>query len=108
MNDREYLLTCLMEELAEITEVCGKIGVRASKMLRFGSDETQPGHIDTNAQRLVAELADLIGIVKALENAGLITLKAVKDKRHKLNAFMAYSRKCGTLIDNPEKPADEQ
>lgn len=57
-HERE-LLIILMEECAEVTQ-------RASKMLRFGIDEVQPGHRLTNAQRLAQEVGDLYEVVERL------------------------------------------
>jgi NTP pyrophosphatase (non-canonical NTP hydrolase) len=54
------LLTVLMEECAEVTQ-------RASKALRFGLAEVQPGQPDSNAERIADELGDLIGVVDRLE-----------------------------------------
>ncbi|RDT14077.1 hypothetical protein, partial [Escherichia coli] len=52
LNETQYLLDVLSEE-------CNEIAVRASKAIRFGLDEIQPGQSLTNAQRLALELDDL-------------------------------------------------
>ncbi|MEC4591581.1 hypothetical protein VPG91_11335 [Nitrospirillum amazonense] len=79
------MLTILSEELAEIVEVAGLIAtaaaraqVRASKALRFGLDEVQPGQPHTNAQRLGAELGDLLRVIERCIAFGIIPAEAVE------------------------------
>lgn len=88
MNEREYLLTVLVEECAEVAQ-------RACKAMRFGVAETEPGQPDDNKRRLERELADLVA------TAELLTL-TVRDqdkaaKIVKLKKYMQYSREIGTL-----------
>src|SRR5690349_21047713 len=95
MNRVEYLLTSLAEECAETAQ-------RASKALRFGVDEIQPGQGDTNAVRLMDELEDIRVIVELLREEGVLSLGPINEerfarKRAKVEKFMAYARKCGTL-----------
>jgi len=60
MTEQEYLLTCLMEECAEVTH-------RASKALRFGLQEVGPGSKKSNFTRLEDELSDVIEIARMLK-----------------------------------------
>lgn len=95
MNRVEYLLTSLAEECAETAQ-------RASKALRFGVDEIQPGQGDTNAVRLMDELEDIRVIVELLREEGVLSLGPIDGerfarKRAKVEKYMAYARKCGTL-----------
>jgi hypothetical protein len=52
LTKTEYLLTLVGEECAEIAQ-------RASKAIRFGLHETQPGQAYDNARRLMMEVIDL-------------------------------------------------
>jgi hypothetical protein len=88
MKKTEYLLVVLAEEGAEVAQ-------RASKAIRFGLLEVQPGQEETNVRRLERELADVMA------TAELLGLK-VRDedkaaKREKLKKYMGYSQQIGTL-----------
>ncbi len=61
MTRQEHLLVILMEECAEVAQ-------RASKALRFGLTEIQPGQALTNAQRIEYELGDLYTIHEMLKD----------------------------------------
>ncbi len=65
MNLEQYLLVSLAEECAEVAQ-------RATKALRFGLGERQPGQSMTNAVRLVDELDDLCILVDMLRAHGYI------------------------------------
>lgn len=88
MRQKEYLLTVLAEE-------CSEVAQRASKAIRFGIEEVQPGQPDDNRRRLERELSEL------MEVADLLGLKVREEdraaKRVKLCEFMAYSRRLGIL-----------
>lgn len=93
MNETEHLLTIVMEE-------CCEIGQRASKAKRFGVNEIQPGQDLTNAQRLMGEVADLIGVIEMLQDRDLVPHldeKAIAAKKVKVIHFLEYSREQGTL-----------
>lgn len=82
--DRE-LLVILMEECAEITQ-------RASKALRFGLHEVQPGQPLSNIERLDDEVGDLMAVVGRLSDRRILNMASVelaadrKDK--KLHRFL--------------------
>lgn len=82
------LLTILIEECAEVQQ-------RATKLLRFGRDEVQPGQPLSNAQRLSQELGDLEAVILLCQNERLISkddvAKAVIPKLRKLEKFMQTS-----------------
>jgi hypothetical protein len=100
----EYLLTCVGEEGAEIA-------VRASKALRFGLYEQEPGQDETNVQRLNREINDLLATFAMLAdeiNANyppptpddwldLPDDALIEAKQRKLEKYMRYSRECGRL-----------
>lgn len=94
MNRQEHLLTILAEECAEVAQ-------RASKALRFGLGEVQPGQSLTNAERIVGELADLFSVVSMLVDEEHINLcgsaAAEQAKRAKVEKFLQLSEQLGTL-----------
>lgn len=103
INEREYLLICLAEECAEIQH-------RATKALRFGLYEIEPGQELNNYTRLRDEMLDFLGVMEMFQNAleaGPIinqeTIKKCTDKQDKVRKFMAYSRTLGLLSDLPKQ-----
>lgn len=89
MNREQHDLNCLAEECAEVAQ-------RASKAIRFGLDEIQPGQLYTNKARLEAELGDLMGVIDAL---GLKPSEAHrKAKKARLNGYFGYSKKLGRAV----------
>ena len=93
MNRTEHLLTILGEECAEIAQ-------RASKALRFGLDEVQPGKDLTNEQRIWKEMSDLAAVAEmliALRGRGGREGSEIGAKEAKGVGFLAYSKQCGTL-----------
>lgn len=93
MNTTEYLLSCLIEECAEVIQ-------RATKVQRFGLHETEPEQDLDNEQRLAAELADLTGVLELLWDEGLRLMgedEAIANKKAKVRKFMDYSRELGVL-----------
>jgi NTP pyrophosphatase (non-canonical NTP hydrolase) len=93
MNTTEYLLSCLIEECAEVIQ-------RATKAQRFGLREVQPEQELTNEQRLAAELDDLLGTLGLLAKEGIrlsSSNERVRAKILKVEKFMDYSRELGTL-----------
>ena len=83
------LLTILIEECAEVQQ-------RATKMLRFGVNEIQPGQELTNVDRLSLECGDLTAIGDLCIEAGLINSdlaeKQVPVKQAKLKKFLQSER----------------
>lgn len=88
MNTLQHLLTILAEECAEVAQ-------RASKAIRFGLHEVQPGQHEDNKRRLERELADLVATAELLELEIRELDKA--DKKEKVKKFMVYSAEKGTL-----------
>lgn len=97
MTRQEHLLTILIEEAAEVQQ-------RATKALRFGMTETQPGQQMNNAARLHMEICDL---QCALEMLGLeiahhqhpegMNECPICDKEARVERFLDYSRTLGRL-----------
>jgi hypothetical protein len=104
MTRTEHLLCILAEE-------CSEVAQRASKALRFGLAEVQPGQTLTNAQRIMEEVNDFIAVYQMLAgpvvaptsplfegNAGDWTA-AIKTKQEKVEKFLRYSAELGTVND---------
>lgn len=83
-RERE-ILTILIEEAAEVQQ-------RATKMLRFGVSEVQPGQPYTNSERLGDEMGDFSAVLEMAYRAGLLSQERVviasQRKHEKLRAFM--------------------
>lgn len=93
MNETQYLLVVLAEEAAEIVQ-------RATKALRFGIHEVQPGQDEDNLRRLEREVADLEATAQRLRLTIRDEDKAAK--LEKLDRYMAYSREIGLLDKEPQ------
>lgn len=89
MNSTEHLLAILAEESAEIAQ-------RATKALRFGLEEVQPGHVLNNRDRILKELHDLWAVVEMLDLC-VVSRDAIERKKAKVEYFLKYSQECGTL-----------
>lgn len=89
MQRHEHLLSTLAEECCEVAQ-------RATKSLRFGLTEVQPGQDLDNATRIMHEMADLFAVY---EMAGLppIDRELVEAKREKVEKYLRYSESMGTL-----------
>lgn len=70
------ILTILIEECAEVQQ-------RATKLMRFGRDEVQPGQALTNAERLSLEVGDLVAMIDMARTAGLVSDERIETGRHK-------------------------
>jgi NTP pyrophosphatase (non-canonical NTP hydrolase) len=88
-NDYEReLLTILIEECAEVQQ-------RATKLLRFGCDEVQPGQDKSNSTRLAEEIGDLECVINWLESYCLIRIDDIetgrKRKVGRLRKYMQFA-----------------
>lgn len=93
MNELEYLLVCVQEECAEVSQ-------RAAKAMRFGIDNTAPGATETNEDALWRELSDLQGALEMLvdlRGKGGTSRADVDAKKLRVREFMGYSRTLGCL-----------
>ena len=80
------------EILEILIEECAEIQQRATKMLRFGVMEVQPGQDLSNRDRLSDEIGDLRAVLHLAEEAGLLDMVRVKcgvtAKFEKLDRYM--------------------
>ena len=87
MNRQEHLLTILTEECAEVAQ-------RATKAMRFGMDEIQPGQGLTNKERMILEVNDLFAVLSMLEekNQGIswVNHSLVTQKKRKVEEFRVF------------------
>jgi hypothetical protein len=97
MTPQEHLLVSLMEESAEIAQVANRITHAAAKALRFGLDDGYPGTDRTNRTDLVREVNDLLGVLEALQEAGvelpgLFDRQMIETKKSRIKRWMDYAR----------------
>lgn len=94
MNRQQYLLNKLAEEAAEVAQI-------ALKAAQFGLTETSPYHTDCNAERVHAELNDVLGIVRMLNEEFNFSFipddVAMEAKKEKVNHYYAYSKQLGEV-----------
>ena len=95
----QYLCQLLSEE-------CGEIIQRASKLSRFGADEVQSNQELDNFERLRAEKVDLMVVYNLLLQATGRQDECVSfshderiKKEQKLLTFTRYSVKCGAISE---------
>jgi len=94
MNRLQYLLIKLAEEASEVSQI-------ALKTSQFGTDETCPGLLENNKQRVHSELNDLLGIVEMLNEEfdfkfNFSWTKA-ELKKLKVNKYYEYSKELGMI-----------
>lgn len=83
------LLTILIEECAEVQQ-------RATKLLRFGRDEVQPGQKKTNAYRLSEEIADLETMIALAQEAKIApSIVSINLRQKKLDQLARYMQTDG-------------
>jgi hypothetical protein len=85
-----------LRELLEILiEECAEVQQRATKMLRFGVEEIQPGQFLNNRDRLSLELGDLKLMVQKCHEADLLReamiAEGVRRKTYQLAKYMQTS-----------------
>jgi hypothetical protein len=86
---QEHLLVIVSEECAELAQ-------RATKALRFGLDEVQPGQTLTNRQRIRQEYTDLVAVLHMLDLSDWDVEEAYA-KQVKVRKYLKYSMDVGTL-----------
>lgn len=93
---KQFLLTKLAEECAEVAQRC-------SKQIQFGADEVQTGQEFSNRERLADELGDLLVKCKLLQEVGELpkvlnpTPEQEAAKRRKLEKYHVYARTLGNV-----------
>jgi hypothetical protein len=95
MNRKEHILTVFSEECAEVAQ-------RASKALRFSLKEIRPGQAYSNAELIMHEYADVVGMMEKMIEERLVTYpedftERVKNKKTKFEILLNFSKEQGTL-----------
>lgn len=107
MTLTQYLLVKIAEEAAEVSQI-------ALKTAHFGLSEMQPGRMETNAQRIYAELNDLLAMVHRLGEVsngefwfdiGAPDPVAIAKKLGKVEHYLAYSRSLGLVAASDKEGA---
>jgi len=100
MTREQMLLTQLMEE-------CNEVAQRCSKAIRFGMDEKQVDQEETNFERIVYELQDLVAVADMISGSNSNnTLYTSLDedmfhlKQQKVEKYLSYSESLGILTPN--------
>jgi NTP pyrophosphatase (non-canonical NTP hydrolase) len=91
----DYLLCCLSEEAAEISQIVAKIQ-------RFGRGSVWEGK--SGAERLKGEINDLLGVLELLAETRAFDVSAdrvlIDTKKAKVKKYMKVSQDLG-LLDGP-------
>lgn len=93
MNKKEYLITCLIEELAEVQQAL-------SKVLRFTENDRYKGNEYSNIDNVNVEWSDVITVKEMLEDEGFIiyaSFERMDAKKRRLLEFMKHSEHLGVL-----------
>lgn len=103
MNEREYLLVCLIEEQAEtIHALC--------KALRFGLTDKKASEFDSNIVQIQKEYADSQGVVELLEERHGVIVENFEElddhidqKKEKVIHYLGYSADMGCLTQEEKE-----
>ena len=103
MNRLEHLLVIFAEE-------CSEVAQETSKALRFGIDEKRD-FPTSNRERISYEFSQLLAVKAMLEAEGVhipIDLGVMNEKQKKVEKYLIYSKKCGTLTDKGDERKAEK
>lgn len=94
MNTEQYLLTCLMEECAELAHI-------TSKAIRFGLDNTDPLTGLVNVDLLRKQASDVFGVFELLNQYTTVAIRVnsgeIDAKKERVEYYMEKSRELGIL-----------
>lgn len=81
-----------LELLELLVEECAEVIQRATKAMRFGLREVEPGQERDNIERMSGEIGQLRAVIHRMDTAGLIdteiVFRAMGEKERKLKRFM--------------------
>lgn len=84
--------------LVILSEECSEIAQRATKAIRFGMDDSEPGQDKNNLTRLVEEIHDLIAVLKMLGiGISVWNETMISNKIEKVEHYLKYSQKLGMV-----------
>ena len=94
MNREQHLLTKLSEECNEVGQVC-------SKIISLGLFNCKPGTRDTNKQRLIEEINDVLAVLNMIEseifNTPIKNSKLMLEKIDKVNKYYKVAQQLGNV-----------
>jgi hypothetical protein len=104
------MMTVKQHAILKLIEECAEVQHQAAKLMQFGPDDKEPGQTQTNATRLRYELDDLwsamwrIEELKVLRPTDHTTMKIHHHRKQgKVDHFLNYSRKLGTVEPAPSE-----
>lgn len=94
MNETQHVLVCLAEECSEVAQT-------VTKSLRFGLNDSYKDY-GNNKERMEQEIIDLLAVLEMIFERKIAVLpddyeKKIKEKRAKVEKYMAYAREKGEL-----------
>ena len=95
MKSDEWILIKVMEE-------CDELSQRVSKALTFGLHEVQEGQAYSNQERIMHELADLLGILELSRERDLtltVESERIDKKKDKVLKYLEYAKSLGVVED---------
>lgn len=108
------MMTEWQHALVKLAEECSEVQKRALKAMQYGMDEVQQGQRYSNAERLRAEMNDLLSAMWRIEEMKLVPRNHHKQmeihhhqKTGKVECFLELSRKLGCVEPEPE-PAPKE
>lgn len=96
MREREYLFTCINEELKETAIECLEAAKAVDKILRFGEMSDYSVNGISNLHDLVKELNDVMACIEVLQEDGVVfhglfDKQAIDEKKAKIRHYLAMS-----------------
>lgn len=88
------MITRQQHLLIKLAEECVEVAQRCDKAIIFGLNEIQLGQELDNAERIVQELEDLLGVAQMLKEEGIIRPpkeEAIRAKKNRVEKYMQYS-----------------
>ena len=93
ISREDYLIIKLGEE-------CNEVAQRVTKALTFGLEEIQTGQDESNRERIMGEVNDLLGILKMLQDEGFLPeadKQKINAKKDKVEKYYKYSQLLGIV-----------
>ena len=96
------------EILVILIEECAEVQHRATKALRFGMGEIQPGQPDTNSARLAEEVGDLSAVLDMAVREDMLSARLIARQRVlKERKLAVYMQTEPSVFDPSSAPQPE-